>query len=47
MYLYMNGFSYMKMGYASAMAIVLFLIVLVVSFVAMYLMEKRVTYDVE
>ena len=47
MYLYMNGFSYMKMGYASAMAIVLFLIVLVVSFVAMYLMEKRVAYDVE
>lgn len=47
MYLYMNGFSYMKMGYASAMAIVLFLIVLVVSFVTMYLMEKRVTYDVE
>ena len=43
----MNGFSYMKMGYASAMAIVLFLIVLVVSFVAMYLMEKRVAYDVE
>ena len=47
MYLYMNGFSYMKMGYASAMAIVLFLIVLVVSFVAMYLMDKRVTSDGE
>ena len=47
LYLYMNAFSYMKMGYASAMAIVLFLIVLCVSFVAMRLMEKRVNYDVE
>ncbi len=47
LYLYMNGFSYMKMGYASAMAIVLFVIVMAVSFVALYLMEKRVNYDVE
>lgn len=47
LYLYMNGFSYLKMGYASAMAIVLFLIVLVASFVVMYLMEKRISYDVE
>ena len=47
LYLYINAFSYTKMGYASAMAIVLFLIVLVASFVVMYLMEKRITYDVE
>lgn len=47
LYLYMNGFSYMKMGYASAMAIVLFIIVSVVSFLAIYITEKRVNYDVE
>lgn len=47
LYLYMQGFTYMKMGYASAMAILLFLIVLCVSFAAMHLMEKRVNYDVE
>ena len=45
--LYINAFSYMKMGYASAMAIVLFLIVLAASFLVMYLMEKRISYDVE
>ncbi len=47
LYLYINAFSYLKMGYASAMAIVLFLIVLVASFVVMHLMEKRISYDVE
>lgn len=45
--LYMQGFSFMKMGYASAMAIVLFLIVLVVTLLAIRMMEKRVNYDVE
>lgn len=47
LYLYMNGFTYLKMGYASAMAIILFFIVLAASFVVMYLMEKRISYDVE
>lgn len=47
LYLYQQGFSYLKMGYASAMAIILFLIVLVITFVALRIMEKRVNYDVE
>ncbi len=47
LYLYMQGFTYLNMGYASAMAIVLFLIVLVVSLGAMYFIEKRINYDVE
>ena len=37
----------MKMGYASAMALILFVIVMVVSFFALRVMEKRVNYDVE
>lgn len=47
LYLYQQGFSYMKMGYASAMALILFVIVMVVSFFALRVMEKRVNYDVE
>lgn len=47
LYLYQQAFSYLKMGYASAMAIVLFLIVLVVTFFALRIMEKRVNYDLE
>lgn len=47
LYLYQQGFSYLKMGYASAMALVLFLVVMLVSFFALRVMEKRVNYDVE
>ena len=45
--LYQQGFSYLKMGYASAMALILFVIVMLVSFFALRVMEKRVNYDVE
>lgn len=47
LYLYQQGFSYMKMGYASAMAVVLFVGVLFISFFAMHLMERRINYDME
>ncbi len=47
LYLYQQGFSYLNMGYASAMALILFVIVMVVSFFALKFMEKRINYDVE
>lgn len=47
LYLYKNAFVYMKMGYASAMAIVLFVLVMICSFVTLYITEKRVNYDNE
>ena len=47
LYLYQQGFSYLKMGYASAMALILFVIVMLVSFFALRVMEKLVNYDVE
>lgn len=47
LYLYQQGFSFLKMGYASAMALILFIIVMFVSFFALRAMEKRVNYDVE
>lgn len=47
LYLYQQGFSYLKMGYASAMALILFVIVMIVTFFALRIMEKRVNYDVE
>lgn len=47
LYLYQQGFGYLKMGYASAMALILFVIVMIVTFFALRIMEKRVVYDVE
>ena len=47
LYLYQQGFSYLKMGYASAMALILFVIVMIVTFFALRIMEKRINYDVE
>lgn len=47
LYLYQQGFSYLNMGYASAMALVLFVIVMIVTFFALRVMEQRVNYDVE
>ncbi len=47
LYLYQQGFSYLDMGYASAMALILFIIVMTVSFFALRMMEKHVNYDVE
>ena len=40
MYLYQNAFLYLKMGYASAMAWILFLIVLVLT-ILIFVSQKR------
>lgn len=45
--LYREAFDYLNMGYASALAMVLFMIILVVTFVAMRISDKMVNYDVE
>jgi len=44
-YLYVNAFAYLKMGYASAMAWVLFLIILVCTFVLLKSSNRWVHYD--
>ena len=46
-YLYQNAFSFLNMGYASAMAIVLFIIVMVFTAIVFKVMDKRVTYEIE
>jgi len=45
MYLYDNGFRYLRMGYASAMAWVLFVIILLLTFLATKLSRKHVYYE--
>jgi len=45
--LYREAFDYLNMGYASALAMVLFMIILVVTFVAMRISDRMVNYDVE
>jgi multiple sugar transport system permease protein len=40
MYLYMNGFGYLKMGYASAMAWILFLLVVMLT-ALIFVSQKR------
>lgn len=47
LYLYQNGFSFLKMGYASAMAIILFIIVMLVTFFVFKVSNKSVNYDIE
>jgi len=47
LYLYQNGFSFLKMGYASAMAIILFIIVMVITFLVFRTSNKSVNYDME
>ncbi len=47
MYLYDNAFTYLRMGYASAMAWILFLIIFVLTLVAYKLTESRVYYGGE
>lgn len=47
LYLYKNAFNYMKMGYASALALVLFFLVMICSFLVLYVSEKRISYDYE
>ena len=44
MYLFDNAFKYQKMGYASAMGWIMFLIVLVLTFVSLRLSERHVHY---
>jgi multiple sugar transport system permease protein len=45
MYLYTNGFGYLKMGYASAMAWILFLIVVVLTAIIFYSQKRWVHYQ--
>lgn len=47
LYLYRQAFIYYKMGYACAMAVILFIIILVVTLLMMRLSERLVNYDVE
>ncbi len=46
-YIYQNAFSFLKMGYASAMAWILFIIVLVVTLIVFKTSLKWVYYDAE
>lgn len=45
MYLYDNAFSYLRMGYASAMAWIMFLIILVLTLLALKFSERLVFYE--
>ena len=44
-YLYKNGFMYFKMGYASAMAYVLFIVIFVLSWLSFRTQDRWVTYQ--
>lgn len=45
-YLYQNAFSYFKMGYASAMAYVLFIMIFIITILQVRLMGQRVSYEI-
>lgn len=45
--LYREAFDYLHMGYASALAVILFIIVMIVTFISLKISDKMVTYDVE
>jgi multiple sugar transport system permease protein len=45
LYLYRNGFEYFKMGYASALAVVLFLIILAITVVQFAVARRWVYYE--
>jgi multiple sugar transport system permease protein len=45
MYIYQNGFQYFKMGYASALSVVLFIIVLLLTILQFRLARRLVHYD--
>lgn len=47
LYLYHNAFSYFKMGYACAMAVVLFIVVMTATALARKVSDRLVNYDVE
>lgn len=44
MYLYDNAFRYLRMGYASAMGWLMFLIIFALTLISLKLMERRVHY---
>ena len=46
-YLYQNAFNYLKMGYASALAILMFIIVAIITIFAYRTIEKRINYEVD
>jgi len=46
-YLWRNAFQYFKMGYASALAYVLFLIILVLTVIQMKFLGRRINYDLD
>lgn len=45
MYIYQNGFQYFNMGYASALSVVLFIIVLILTIIQFRLARRLVHYD--
>jgi multiple sugar transport system permease protein len=45
LYLYNNAFTYLKMGYAAAMAWVLFAIIMIFTLLQMRLQKDFVTYE--
>lgn len=45
-YLWQNAFSYFKMGYASALAYILFMIIFAVTLIQMRFLGQRVTYEI-
>jgi multiple sugar transport system permease protein len=45
-YLYENAFQFFKMGYASAMAYFLFLLIFVITLIQVRFLDRRVVYDV-
>ena len=47
LYLYLNAFTFLKMGYAAALAWILFIVILVVTFVQLRLARRGVYYEFE
>lgn len=45
-YLWQNAFSWFKMGYASALAYILFLIIFIITLIQMKLLDQRVSYEI-
>lgn len=45
LYIYQNAFSFIKMGYASALAILMFIIVAVVTIIAFRSIERHINYE--
>jgi ABC-type sugar transport system permease subunit len=44
-YLFQQGFQFFHMGYASALAVLLFLVILIVTLIQFLYFNKRITYD--